>query len=67
MSYLDVKVRDEEGKEAPLRDFVQGKWTVLYFYPKDNTPGCTTEAKEFTELIEEFERLGVQVIEVCPS
>ncbi|MCO6042094.1 peroxiredoxin [Thermococcus alcaliphilus] len=64
MSYLDIKVTDEEGKEAPLREFVKGKWTVLYFYPKDNTPGCTTEAKEFSELIEEFERLGVQVIGV---
>lgn len=62
MSYLNIKVIDEEGKEVPLRDFVQGKWTVLYFYPKDNTPGCTTEAKEFTELIEKFEMLGVQVI-----
>ncbi|NJF24171.1 peroxiredoxin [Thermococcus sp. Bubb.Bath] len=64
MNYLEIKVLDENGKERPLRDFVLGKWTVLYFYPKDNTPGCTTEAKEFTELIDEFEKLGVQVIGV---
>jgi peroxiredoxin Q/BCP len=64
MNYLEIKVLDENGVEKPLRNFILGKWTVLYFYPKDNTPGCTTEAKEFTELIEEFERLGVQVIGV---
>ncbi|ASJ00494.1 peroxiredoxin [Thermococcus gorgonarius] len=64
MEYLDIKVLDEDGKEKPLRDLVFGRWTVLYFYPKDNTPGCTTEAKEFTELLPEFEKLGVQVIGV---
>ncbi|ACS90922.1 MULTISPECIES: peroxiredoxin [Thermococcus] len=68
MEYLNIKVLDEDGNEKPLSDFVLGKWTVLYFYPKDNTPGCTTEAKEFTELIEEFEKLGFQVIGVsCDS
>lgn len=64
VNYLEIKVLDENGEEKPLKDFVLGKWTVLYFYPKDNTPGCTTEAKEFSELIEEFEKLGVQVIGV---
>ena len=64
MDYLGIKVLDESGEERPLKDFVLGKWTVLYFYPKDNTPGCTTEAKEFTELLPEFKKLGVQVIGV---
>ena len=64
MNPLEVKVLDEEGKELPLKDVVLGKWTVLYVYPKDNTPGCTTEAKEFTELLPEFEKLGFQVIGV---
>jgi peroxiredoxin Q/BCP len=64
LEYLEIRVLDENGEEKPLKDFVLGKWTVLYFYPKDNTPGCTTEAKEFTELIEEFEKLGVQIIGV---
>ncbi len=64
MGILDVKVFDEDGKEVALGDVVKGKWTVLYVYPKDNTPGCTTEAKEFTELLPEFERLGFQVIGV---
>jgi len=64
MNYLDVVILDEDGTEKPLRDVVLGRWTVLYFYPKDNTPGCTTEAKEFTELLGEFEKLGFQVIGV---
>ncbi len=64
MGILEVRVFDEDGKEVALGDVVKGKWTVLYVYPKDNTPGCTTEAKEFTELLPEFERLGFQVIGV---
>ena len=64
MNYLNIAVFDEDGTEKPLKDLVLGRWTVLYFYPKDNTPGCTTEAREFTELIDEFEKLGFQVIGV---
>lgn len=36
--------------------------TILYFYPKDNTPGCTLEAQDFTRLKKEFESLGIQII-----
>ena len=64
MNYLDIRIIDEDGSEKPLKELVLGKWTVLYFYPKDNTPGCTTEAKEFSGLIDEFEKLGFQVIGV---
>lgn len=39
----------------------KGKRTVLYFYPKDDTPGCTTEAIEFTQLLPRFKALGVEV------
>lgn len=45
-------------------DEYKGKKIVLYFYPKDNTSGCTLEAIEFTELKEEFEKLGAVVIGV---
>ena len=38
--------------------------TLLYFYPKDNTPGCTTEANDFSQLAPEFEALGIQIIGV---
>jgi peroxiredoxin Q/BCP len=64
MNVLGVKVLDEDGREVKLEDIILGKWTVLYIYPKDNTPGCTTEGKEFTELLPEFEKLGFQVIGV---
>ena len=36
--------------------------TLLYFYPKDDTPGCTLEAQDFTRLIPEFRELGIQII-----
>lgn len=42
----------------------KGKWIILYFYPKDDTPGCTIQAQKFSELIEEFEKLNSIVIGV---
>lgn len=52
-----------EGKEVCLGKF-RGKWVVLYFYPKDNTPGCTLEAVRFSAALEQFAALGAQVIGV---
>jgi peroxiredoxin Q/BCP len=46
---------------------VLGQWTVLYFYPKDNTPGCTTEALDFTALAPEFQSSNCRVIGVSPD
>ena len=46
---------------------MQGSWVVLYFYPKDNTPGCTTEALDFTAHLEEFQALGATVLGVSPD
>ncbi len=54
--------RDGGGKVS-LAD-LKGKKVVLYFYPKDDTPGCTTEAIEFTRLKPEFARAGAEVIGV---
>ncbi len=54
------------GQAVNLADF-RGSWLVIYFYPKDDTPGCTTEAKDFTDLLEEFDRLGVKVVGVSPD
>jgi peroxiredoxin Q/BCP len=42
-------------------------WIVLYFYPKDNTPGCTTEAREFTQFKAEFEQLNTTIIGISPD
>jgi len=49
-----------------LEDF-RGKWVVLYFYPKDNTSGCTTEAKDFTALKDEFDGAGAAIIGISPD
>ncbi|NPA29910.1 MAG: thioredoxin-dependent thiol peroxidase [Epsilonproteobacteria bacterium] len=69
----------EEGRKAPefclpnqdnveicLRD-LKGKWVILYFYPKDMTPGCTTEACDFTEALPRFEALDAVVLGVSPD
>ena len=63
---IDFCLPNQDGVEICLRD-LRGKWIVLYFYPKDNTPGCTTEAKEFSELLPEFEKLNAVVIGVSPD
>jgi peroxiredoxin Q/BCP len=52
-----------DGGTLKLADF-QGKWLVLYFYPKDNTAGCTREAQDFRDLHPKFKRRGVQVVGV---
>ena len=39
-----------------------GQWLVLYFYPKDNTPGCTTEGNDFNALLPKFRKLGATVV-----
>lgn len=57
---------DEEGNEVCLDDY-KGKWVVLYFYPRDNTSGCTREAKDFSEHMEEFEKLNAVVIGMSPD
>jgi thioredoxin-dependent peroxiredoxin len=57
---------DRDGKNISLEDF-QDQWLVLYFYPKDNTPGCTTEAIEFTQQLAQFQALNAQVVGISPD
>lgn len=57
---------NQDEVEIGLRD-LEGKWVVLYFYPKDNTPGCTTEACEFTASIPAFENLSAVILGVSPD
>ena len=54
---------DAENNTVCLEQF-RGKWVVLYFYPKDNTPGCTIEAMQFNAALEQFAGFGAQVIGV---
>lgn len=63
MAPLDISVADEHGKTTTLRSLL-GKWVVLYFYPKDDTPGCTTEACSFRDISAEITKLGAVVIGV---
>lgn len=57
----DFSLLNQHGQTIILSDF-HGKWVVLYFYPKDDTPGCTKEACSFRDDISAFEKLGVNVL-----
>ncbi len=59
--------KDQNGNIVSLKDNLGDRALVLYFYPKDNTPGCTTEAKEFSEYASRFEQLGADIIGVSPD
>jgi len=57
----DFTLADQEGKTHSLSDY-KGQWLVLYFYPKDDTPGCTTEACSFRDARDELAALGAQIV-----
>ncbi|MGE0773523.1 MAG: peroxiredoxin [Sphingomonadaceae bacterium] len=57
----DVVVEDSDGNSVKLLATVSGPF-VLYFYPKDDTPGCTREALDFTDLADDFATIGVAVV-----
>ena len=59
----DFKLKDQDGKEHSLQDY-SGKKLVLYFYPKDQTPGCIKEACNFRDNIDVFKDKGVAVLGV---
>lgn len=59
----DFSLPNSEEKIISKADY-QGSWLVLYFYPKDNTPGCTTEATDFSTLIDDFKSLNVKIVGV---
>ncbi len=60
------KLPDQNDNQRTLEEF-KGKWVVLYFYPKDNTSGCTKEACDFTDELEEFRSLNAVIIGVSPD
>ena len=59
----EFSLADQSGKTRSLAEF-RGKWVVLYFYPKDDTPGCTEEACNFRDDIFALEQMGAQVVGV---
>jgi len=58
---VDFVLKNQNGEDVKLSDF-EGKKVVLYFYPKDNTPGCSAQAQGFAELNEEFAKKGAVVL-----
>lgn len=62
----DFSLLDENGKTHKLSDY-HGKPVVLYFYPKDDTPGCTVEACSFRDGFADFKKAGVVVLGVSPD
>jgi thioredoxin-dependent peroxiredoxin len=59
----EFRLEADAGDVVSLEDFA-GKWLVLYFYPRDNTPGCTREAQEFTGAVAKLRKLGAAVVGV---
>ena len=60
----DLPLALASGDAATLGGYAGGNWLVLYFYPKDSTPGCTTEGKDFNALLPAFKRAGARVLGV---
>src|ERR1700742_3493851 len=59
----DFTLQSQEGKTVSLHDF-KGKWVVLYFYPKDMTPGCTIEAHNFQRDQAQYDKMNAAVVGV---
>ncbi|AST90288.1 thioredoxin-dependent thiol peroxidase [Sutcliffiella cohnii] len=62
----DFELQTEKGEKIKLSDF-RGKNVVLYFYPKDMTPGCTTQACDFRDKHEDFSQLNTVILGVSPD
>lgn len=63
MKARNFSLPDQNGKLHKLSDYLE-HWVVLYFYPKDNTPGCIKEACNFRDSFHELQKLGVQILGV---
>jgi peroxiredoxin Q/BCP len=59
--FPDFELQNQAGVTKTLKDY-QGKWLVLYIYPKDDTPGCTIQGKSFTATKEDFEKNDAVVV-----
>lgn len=62
----DFTLPDDRGNEVSLKDFA-GERVLVYFYPRANTPGCTTQACDFRDAIEELNDLDVKVVGISPD
>jgi peroxiredoxin Q/BCP len=62
----EFELKDSEGKNHKLADYA-GQTIVIYFYPKDDTPGCTKEACSFRDSYQDFRDAGIEVIGISPD
>ena len=62
----DFELPTDTGQPLKLSK-LKGKPVVLYFYPKDDTPGCTTESKDFSCLLADFKKAGAEVVGISPD
>ena len=62
----DFCLLNQDEEEICFRD-IKGRWIVLYFYPRDNTPGCTIEACDFTNAVPDFTSLETIILGVSPD
>lgn len=62
----DFNLESDDGKRVSLKDFKSGR-LILYFYPKDNTPGCTTEAMGFSMMVDKLAKTSVSIVGVSPD
>jgi thioredoxin-dependent peroxiredoxin len=63
----DFAMRDKHGNTSKLSDLQGKKDVVVYFYPEDFTPGCTTQATEFTRDYEKFKDAGIEIVGISPD
>ena len=62
----DFDLPSDQGGSIKLSK-LKGKPVVVYFYPKDDTPGCTTEAKDFSCLVDDFKKAGAEIVGISPE
>ena len=62
----EIILLDQDGKEHTLSSY-KGRWVLVYFYPKDDTPGCTREAEEIRDTFSDFEKNDIVVLGISPD
>ena len=62
-AFPEFSLPNQDGKTVQLSDFA-GQWLVIYFYPKDDTPGCTIQGKSFTASKADYDKVGIHVLGV---
>ena len=62
-TFAEFSLQDQTGKIRTNKEFI-GQWAVVYFYPKDRTPGCTVEAQNFVKDFSSFQSMNVEIIGV---